>query len=164
MIDNLIAAVIVQPAVPLPTPTVIAAGVVAGEREPRPDRATSTRRQQIAHAATLPAAWRPFARCVVARESGGNPKARNPHSSAQGKFQFLDRSWRHGLAHMVAQRLHANGMGWAEARAVRDWLRARSIAAWPEPFQDIGFAAVVAAGGWRHWGLAGSACNGMAGG
>jgi Transglycosylase-like domain len=35
-----------------------------------------------------------FLRCVVKRESGGNPKAENPVSTASGLFQFLDGTWR----------------------------------------------------------------------
>jgi soluble lytic murein transglycosylase-like protein len=30
---------------------------------------------------------------IVARESGGNPRARNPYSGAAGLFQFLPMHW-----------------------------------------------------------------------
>lgn len=30
---------------------------------------------------------------VLARESGGNPRAQNPHSSASGLWQFVDGTW-----------------------------------------------------------------------
>jgi hypothetical protein len=35
-----------------------------------------------------------FLRCVIAHESGGDPKAENPTSTASGLFQFIDSSWR----------------------------------------------------------------------
>jgi hypothetical protein len=35
-----------------------------------------------------------FLRCVVKRESGGDPRAENPVSTASGLFQFLDGTWR----------------------------------------------------------------------
>lgn len=40
-------------------------------------------------AAGPPGGWGP----VIACESGGNPAAQNPHSTASGLFQFLDTSW-----------------------------------------------------------------------
>lgn len=145
---------------PAPEPTVVAAGVVAGEREPRPDRAQVSR---IVEAASIvPARWRPFARCLVARESHGNPQARNPHSSAQGIAQWLDRSWRRGLAHMIAQRLHEHGMPWPVARQLRNTLRGSEIATWPERLQWVGLAASLDDDNWRPWHLAGSRCNGLA--
>lgn len=117
----------------------------------------------ITSAGRLEASQQPFADCVAQRESGGRPTARNPRSSAQGKYQWLDRSWRHGLAHMTAWRLRDYGLSRAQARSLRAWLRARPIAAWPEQLQDVAFAASLnAAGewsGWRHWYLAGSKCN-----
>lgn len=41
--------------------------------------------------ATLPPIMARIAEC----ESGGNPKAKNPRSSASGKFQFIDSTWKH---------------------------------------------------------------------
>ena len=32
---------------------------------------------------------------IAACESGGNLEARNPHSSAKGKYQFLDGTWKY---------------------------------------------------------------------
>lgn len=117
----------------------------------------------IDQAAALPASQQPFAQCVSRRESGGRPDARNRASSAQGKYQFLDRHWRHGLAHMTAWSMRDHGMNRGQARALRAWLRARPIAEWPERLQDVAFAAVLNArgpwSGWRHWYLAGSSCN-----
>lgn len=37
--------------------------------------------------------WDTFAACVIAHESGGNPTAANPTSSASGLFQDLDSTW-----------------------------------------------------------------------
>jgi hypothetical protein len=35
-----------------------------------------------------------IAACIAKYESGGNPRAENPHSSASGLFQFIDGTWR----------------------------------------------------------------------
>jgi resuscitation-promoting factor RpfC len=35
-----------------------------------------------------------FRACVIARESGGNPRAVNPSSGAGGLYQFLPSTWR----------------------------------------------------------------------
>lgn len=122
--------------------------------------------KRIYTAGQLPADQQPFARCVAARESGGRPDARNPNSTAQGKYQWLDRSWRHGLAHMTAWRLRDHGMRHRDALRLRQWLRDHPIAEWPEPLQDVAFAASLNArgkwSGWRHWYLAGSKCNRLA--
>lgn len=128
--------------------------------EPRPSRATVSR--MIALASLPPRAWWPFARCVADRESGGSPHARNPASSASGKWQFLDAQWRHGLAYMVRARLVEHGVPWREARRIRVQLHATPIHRWPERLQDVAFAAVITTpGGWRHWHLAGSRCNAL---
>lgn len=158
MIADTLAPALIDPVAP-PEPTVAAAGLLPGERTEPPSRAA--RSAVVADAAALPTRWRAFGRCVAMRESHGNPRARNPRSSAQGRYQFLDRSWRHGLAHMVTERLRDHGMPRAEARALRAWLRAHEIAAWPARLQDVGFAAVVTAGGWRHW-TGGHGCNALA--
>lgn len=121
----------------------------------RPSRSVSAVRE----ASRIPSRWRAFERCVAQRESHRNPKARNPRSSAQGTYQFLDRSWRSGLAFMVAGRLRDNGATKRQAKAVRVWLQSREIARWPATYQTIGFVAVVTAGGSYHWRLAGSPCE-----
>jgi hypothetical protein len=114
----------------------------------------------IEQAAKVPPRWRQFARCVAHRESHGNARARNPHSSAQGRWQFLDTQWRQGLAHMVADRLHSHGMSLATARDIRHRLQRSEIATWPGALQDVGFAAVISTpGGSRHWALANSRCE-----
>jgi len=112
-----------------------------------------------AAATILPARWVPFARCVSARESHNSYTARNPHSSAQGRWQFLDRLWRSPLAYMVAARLKDHGMPAPMARTIRITLQRTEIAAWPPRYQDIGFAAVITSGGAHHWALAGSICE-----
>jgi len=111
-------------------------------------------------ASTIPARWRPFADCVSDRESSGSYSARNPSSSAAGRWQFLDNSWREGLAHMVRQRLVRFGLPAAQGRAVRIYLQATPIHRWPAPYQDAGFAEVVERGGWFHW--TGHTCNRLA--
>jgi hypothetical protein len=130
----------------------------SGERPEQPTRAS------IVHSAgRVPPRWQAFKRCIVARESHGNPRARNPHSSAQGKYQFLDRLWRRPLAGMVAERLTGHGMSLHDARAIRDALRRSEIARWDERLQDVAFAATITVpGNWRHWALSGSRCNGLA--
>lgn len=114
----------------------------------------------IREAARIPDRLRPWASCVLARESGGTldrpysgAGARNPspNSSAQGRWQFLDNSWRHGLAYMVAGRLKDHGMPRDDARQLRIWLHDTPIAEWPAPYQDVGFVAVVLSGGQHHW-------------
>ena len=92
-----------------------------------------------------------FTNCVAQRESHHNPKARNPHSSAQGKYQFLDNSWREGLSFMVRDRLIQFGMPKHDAVKIRKFLGNKEIARWPEVMQDIGHAEVLERGGWFHW-------------
>ena len=121
----------------------------------RPSRSVSA----VRNASRVPARWQRFHDCVVDRESGGSPTARNPRSSAQGLYQFLDRSWRDGLSHMVAGRLRDNGASRAQAKAVRSWLAGREIATWPAVYQTVGFVEVVTRGGSFHWRLAGSKCE-----
>lgn len=36
-----------------------------------------------------------IAACIAKYESGGNPRAENPNSSASGLFQFIDGTWNH---------------------------------------------------------------------
>jgi hypothetical protein len=99
-----------------------------------------------------------FASCVIKRESGGSLDriqsgvgARNPSSSAAGRFQFLDTSWRRGLSFMVRDRLVRFGMPKAQAREVRRYLGGRHIATWHGYWQQIGFLEVVHRGGRFHW-------------
>lgn len=114
----------------------------------------------VRQAADIPAAWEPYAACVSDRESGGSYTVKNPKSSAQGRWQFLDQSWRRGLGYMVADRLKDHGMPKPAARQIREYLHDTPIAQWPGPYQDVGFVAVVLSGGKNHWN--GPGCNGLA--
>jgi len=128
------------------------------DRIPQPSRAEVAR---VASAASLTSPrWRPFAKCVEHRESKGVPTVVNSSGHA-GLFQF-SRDWRHGLPFMVADRLRAHGLSKGAAAAIRRELSAKPINKWSATYQRIGFAEVVERGGWRHWYLAGSRCNGLA--
>lgn len=120
-----------------------------------------------ASAAAIPASQRAFADCVSHRESRDNYEARGSDSSSAGRWQFLDRPWRNGLSYMVAARLREFGMSGTDSKAVRIHLQATHIAAWEPAYQDAAFVAVLNArgpwSGWRHWFLAGSRCNSLAG-
>ena len=116
----------------------------------------------VASAAQIPSRWKPFQRCIVSRESHGNPHARNRSSSAQGKYQYLA-AWTRPLSYMVRDRLIAHGMPKSTARALQVRLSHTPIASWSERYQDVGFAATITIpGNWRHWYQAGSPCNGYA--
>lgn len=122
----------------------------------RPSRGNHAR--VIQQAATVPAKWRGFAACVLSRESGGSLDriqsgvgARNPSSSASGRWQFLDSSWRRGLSFMVRDRLIQFGMPRAQAKQVRLYLGSRPISQWHGYWQDIGFNEVIERGGAFHW-------------
>jgi hypothetical protein len=124
----------------------------------RPSRGASRTAAIIVRAATVPRSIRPWAECVVNRESGGTLDriqsgvgARNPNSSASGKFQFLDNAWRRGLSFMVRDRLVEFGMPKRDATKVRQYLGARPISQWHGYYQTIGFVEVVSRGGRFHW-------------
>ena len=115
----------------------------------------------ISQAAQIPHEWRPFAECVVKRESNGNPRAQNPVSSAQGKYQFLDNHWRIGAGWNVYSRLRDAGMPRREARAILSDLHSKPIKRWPEAYQDAAFVFVILIPrGWRHW-SGGHGCNNL---
>jgi len=121
-----------------------------------------------ASAAVIPASQQAFAECVSQRESHGNYKARGSDSSSAGRWQFLDLQWRRGLSYMVAARLRDHGMTGRASKAVRIHLQATHIANWEPNYQDAAFISVLNArgpwSGWKHWYLAGSRCNALAGG
>ena len=113
----------------------------------------------VATAGRIPAAWEPFRDCVVNRESHGNPRAQNPVSSAQGKYQFLDNSWRRGAGWNVYNRLRDAGMPRPQARRILARLHETPIKQWREEYQDAAFAFVILIPrGWRHW-SGGHGCN-----
>ena len=115
----------------------------------------------VATAGRIPRVWEPFRACVVARESNGDPQAENRASSAQGKYQFLDRQWRRGASWNIYHRLRAHGMPRSQAHLILARLHAMPIKDWAEPYQDVAFASVILIPrGWRHW--AGShGCNNL---
>lgn len=127
------------------------------------DRPKASEHAQIIEwAARIPARWSRFAHCVSERESGGSYTARNASSSAAGRWQFLDVSWRinGGLHFMVVKRLKAFGLKPGPAADVRQFLKRTPIDQWPGPYQDTAFLAVIEVGGWHHW--RGVNCNHLA--
>jgi len=140
---------------------------------PQQDAATVLRTRNIAAARSareVPEAWQRFTLCISERESGyGNDedvsksyRAKNPTSSASGRYQFMDGSWRHGGAWNVWKRLIRHGYSRATAAYVRERLMATPIRYWKPVYQDVLYAEVITSNegkGWRHWFLAGSSCN-----
>jgi len=79
-----------QAAIPKPPPVHVS--VASASRPSRHVRASST--TQAASASPYSGAPGSFEACVIARESGGNPRAVNPTSGAGGLYQFLPSTWR----------------------------------------------------------------------
>jgi hypothetical protein len=111
----------------------------------------------IDEAATVPKKWQPFAKCVLKRETGAalhnkasRADAKNPRSSASGRWQFLQ-AWQDGGAHMVRERLVRFDLPKTEAKKVRIHLARTPIREWDGYFQDILFNEVIARGGTYHW-------------
>lgn len=118
-------------------------------------------------AADTPKKWSAFAQCVLRRESGATlankesrEDARNGSSSAAGRHQWLA-AWQNGGAFMVRDRLVRFGMPKDQAKRVREYMQATPIWKIDGWLQDVLFNEVVTRSrdGWRHWYLAGSACN-----
>lgn len=112
----------------------------------------------VLEAAEFPRSIQGFASCVLARESGGTlderqsgSGARNPTSSASGRWQFLNNAWNDSLPYMVADRLVRFGLPRPDARKIRIALQDTPIYEWHGYFQDIGFLEVVSRGGRHHW-------------
>lgn len=84
--------------------------------------------------------WAPIRKCIMDRESNFNYRARNPQSSAQGAYQFLDSQWRVSLTHMMMH--EADDM--SERQTIKD-LRRYPIAKWSRYWQDRAFYTA-----WRH--------------
>ena len=123
----------------------------------RPNR--GVHRSLVIEAATFPADMRGCASRILARESGGTLNdptsgmgARNPSSSASGRWQFLDTSWRRPLSFHVRDRLVEFGMPVKDARDVRSYLEATHISQWPGVIQDVGFIETVERSGYSPWG------------
>ncbi len=102
----------------------------------------------------------PFRRCIMKRESNYNYLAANRSSSARGAYQFLDRSWRIPLTHMMLHEdKRTGGVLRQEILALRDV----SIQKWDRYWQDRAFWTAFRHGdGAHHWHYAGSPCNGLA--
>jgi hypothetical protein len=161
IVDALLEAAIEPLPAPANPPVVLTAGVLPGEREDRPSRATVAR--VVDAASILVGRWGAFQRCVERRESNGRPHVVNSSGHA-GLYQFST-SWRHGLPYVVQRALVRAGLPTREARAIRLSLPHR-IERWPARMQRVGFAGVIHEGGTgaalRHWSLAGSPCNALA--
>ena len=103
-----------------------------------------------------------YAQCISHHESRGNYKAVGDQSSARGRWQFLDKQWRHGLSFMVANRLVDYGMPKSKTKKLVKHLQSKSIDAWEPIYQDVGFVAALNAkyhwSGWTHWAV-NSECN-----
>ncbi len=130
----------------------------------RPSRSVSSVRE----ASTVPSRWRGFAACVLARESGatldrqqsGVGALNQAGSSAAGRWQMLS-PWQDGGAWNVQKRLIRYGVPRKQAREVRAYLQRTPIHRWHGTWQDTAAIEALESGGWRHWYLAGSRCNGL---
>lgn len=89
-----------SPATPTPAPTVTITSLVTVTASPAPQPTVTVTVTRTAEPASRSSQRPPvasdeaFLRCVVHRESRGDPRAENPTSSASGLFQFLDGTWR----------------------------------------------------------------------
>lgn len=97
----------------------------------RPNRGMGTNVEQWRGlvASFFPAEQVERALCIIAHESGGNPDAKNPNSSASGLFQHLARYW--------PERSSAAGWGGA---SIWDPTANTAVAAW-----------LWSRDGWWHW-------------
>ena len=137
----------------------LATAVLATDREVSVQQpARGAHSSVIREAASIPKSHHKWAACVIKRESGGTIDriqsgvgARNPTSTASGRFQFLDSQWREGLAFMVRDRLVQFGMPNDDARTIRQQLSTQPIYEWHGYWQQIGFVEVITRGGEQHW-------------
>jgi len=94
----------------------------------------------------------PVRKCIMYRESRFNYNAANKTSSARGAYQFLDRSWRVSLTHMLMPE-HKD-----RKKEVKE-LRNKPIHEWSRYWQDAAFFTVWRFGeGRKHWNLQGNQC------
>lgn len=117
--------------------------------------------QVVRAASRVPMSWKPFARCVIKRESGGDidtptgkgsgERAANPTSSARGRWQFMA-PWQHGGSFMVRDRLVRFGMPEKKAKQLRRYLGKTPIDEWSGYYQDtLAVEVLTQHGGWYHW-------------
>jgi hypothetical protein len=141
MLDSLVGAVVeavvnVDPVAPKPT--------TSDSREwavQRPNRGMVGRYMD----SNVPAVWkgvptevRRFLSCVAAHESSHSRYARNPSSTASGKYQFLDSTWRG-----IAKWTKVDG-----EHVARPYARAYQAPAW---IQEAVAVHSVLDGGWSNW-------------
>ena len=105
--------------------------------------------------------WTPdLAECreaIMRRESNFNYRAANPTSSARGAYQFLDRSWRESLVHMLRPEVKR---AYPLRRGTLESLTEKPIHKWPAFYQDMAFYTVVVKhDGIHHWSPVPSACR-----
>jgi hypothetical protein len=95
---------------------------------------------------------------IMRRESSFNYRAANPTSSARGAYQFLDRSWRESLVHMMRKETRQD---FPNRLARLEQLNDTSIHRWPRWFQDHAFYRVAngTPNGLKHWHPLPSACR-----
>ena len=94
---------------------------------------------------------------IMRRESNFNYRAANPTSSARGAYQFLDRSWRESLVHMLRPEVKRD---YPHRRETLESLTGKSIHKWPRWYQDAAwYTVVVKHDGVHHWSPVPSACR-----
>ena len=94
---------------------------------------------------------------IMRRESRFNYRAANSTSSARGAYQFLDRSWRESLVHMMRPEIKRD---YPLRRGTLESLTDKSIHKWPAFYQDMAFYTVVVKhDGIKHWAPVPSACR-----
>ena len=94
---------------------------------------------------------------IMRRESSFNYRAANPVSSARGAYQFLDRSWRESLVHMLRPEIKRD---YPHRRETLESLTEKPIHKWPAFYQDAAFYTVVVKhDGINHWAPVPSACR-----
>ena len=94
---------------------------------------------------------------IMRRESRFDYRAANSTSSARGAYQFLDRSWRESLVHMLRPEIKRD---YPHRRETLESLTGKPIHKWPTFYQDAAFYTVVVGhGGINHWAPVPSACR-----
>ena len=94
---------------------------------------------------------------IMRRESNFNYRAANSTSSARGAYQFLDRSWRESLVHMMRPEVKRD---YPLRRGTLESLTEKPIHKWPAFYQDMAFYTVVVKhDGIKHWAPVPSACR-----